>query len=162
MTDKKSYLSLLQRIKKGGLKLKNKKIFIFFISVFLVLIVGCSNGIKNEESKIVVEKQVNEVDKYKLYNQITDSKDVQKVKDILNNISWENAKVSMPHPPDYRFHFEDISTKNKSTGLIYELWISPNKDKVELVDSESKYVQLNKEKSSELFKIITGINLNEV
>lgn len=124
--------------------------------------VGCSNGIKNEGNKIIVEKQVIGTDKYELYHEIKDDKEVKKIKDILSGNIWENAKVSMAKPPDYRFNFEGISAKNKSNGVIYALWISPNKDKVELViDSESKYVQLNKENSEELFKIIAGKNLYE-
>jgi hypothetical protein len=117
--------------------------------------VGCSKGIKNEENKIVVEKQVNGTNKYELYNEIKDSKEVQNAKDILNSIKWENAKVSMAYPPEYKFHFQH--TNSKISGVIYELWISANKDKIELViDGESKYVQLDKEKSEKLFKIITG------
>lgn len=143
--------------------MKTNKIFIVFISMFLVLLVGCSNGTKIAGDKIVVEKQVGKTDKYEYYNKIKDSKEVQKVKDILDSISWENAKVDMVSPPHYKFHFEDTSEKQKSSELIYELWISPNKDKVELVVSnESKYVQLSKEKSAELFKIIAGKKLDDV
>jgi hypothetical protein len=47
--------------------------------------------------------------------------------------------------------------------LLYELWISPNNEQVELViDIESKYVQLNKNKSAELFEILTGKKLSDV
>ena len=141
--------------------MKTNKIFIVFIAMFLVLMVGCSNGIKNEGNKIIVEKQVNGTDKYEIYNEIKDNKELQNAKDILNSIKWENAKVSMAQRSEYKFHFED--TNSKTSGAVYELWISPNKDKIELViDGESKYVQLDKEKSEKLFKIITGKNLTEV
>jgi hypothetical protein len=148
--------------------LKTNKIFIFLISIFLVLTVGCANGtknesnrIKNEGNKIIVEKRVGEADKYEYYNEIKDSKEVQNAKDILDTISWENAKASMAYPPHYKFHFED--TNSKSSGVIYELWISPDKGRIELVvDSASKYVHLNKEVSEELFKIITGEELDGV
>jgi hypothetical protein len=140
---------------KGGISLKNNKIFIIFISLFLVLTVGCANGIKNEGNKIVVEKRVGEADKYEYYNEIKGNKEVQNIKDILDNIRWENAKVSMAYPPHYKIHFEDNDSKVK--GVVYSLWISPNKDKVEIViDSASKYVQLNEQVSAELFKVITG------
>lgn len=148
--------------------MKTNKIFICLISIFLVLTVGCTNGtknernrIKNEGNKIIVEKRVGEADKYEYYNEIEDSKEVQNAKDILNTISWENAKVSMAYPPHYKFHFED--TNSKSSGVIYELWISPDKGKIELVvDSADKYVHLNKEVSGKLFKIITGKELDDV
>lgn len=77
--------------------------------MFLVLLVGCSNGTKIAGDKIVVGK----TDKYEYYNKIKDSKEVQKVKDILDSISWENAKLSMVSPPHYKFHFEDTSEKQK-------------------------------------------------
>lgn len=94
--------------------MKAKRVFISSILLFLVLIVGCSNGIKNEGNKIIVEKQVAGTDKYELYHEIKDDKEVKKIKNILNSTIWENAKVSMAKPPDYRFHFEGISAKNKS------------------------------------------------
>ncbi|MFD3158684.1 hypothetical protein ACFIJ5_17890 (plasmid) [Haloimpatiens sp. FM7330] len=142
--------------------MKTNNIFIVFIGVFLVLMVGCSNVIKNEGNKIVVEKIVGENDKYEYFNEISDSKEVKNVRDILYSISWENVKVNMTRHADYKFHFENSKEKHKSNGLIYDLWISPNKDKIELViESESKYVQLNEEKSKELFEIITGKKLNE-
>ena len=138
------------------------------ISIFLVLMVGCTNRIKNEGNKILVEKRVSEVsesDKYENYNEIKDSKEVQNIKDILNSIDWGNAKVKvdMVSPPHYKFHFEDTTEKQELNGLIYELWISPDKGRIELViDSESKYLHLDKTKSAELFKLITGKNLDEV
>lgn len=74
--------------------------------MFLVLLVGCSNGVKNKGNKIVVEKQINGEGKYELYNEIKDSKDVQNAKNILSSIKWENAAVNMVHHADYTFHFE--------------------------------------------------------
>ncbi len=148
------------------ISLKTNKKIIVFISIFLVLLVGCSNGTKIKGNKIVgdkivVEKRVGEADKYEYCNEIKDSKGVQMVNHILDNISWTNAEVSMVHPPDYKFHFEN--TNGNASGAVYELWISPDKGGVELViDSESKYIHLNKEKSLELFKIITGKKLDEV
>lgn len=138
--------------------MKINKIFIALISIFLVLIVGCANGIKNEGNKIVVEKRVGESDKYEYYNEVKDNKEVQNIKDILSSINWgnEKVKVNMVSPPNYKFHFEDTTEKQELNGLIYELWISPGKGSIELViDSESKYLHLDKAKSAELFKLIT-------
>ena len=145
---------------KGVIYLKTIKIFIDFMAVFLVLIVGCSNEIKNDGNRIVVEKRVGDENKYEHFNEINDIEEVQKVKGILDKISWENAEASMAYPPHYKFQIVDTNKEQKSNGLIYDLWISPNKDKVELViEGESKYVQLNKEESAELFEIIIGKNL---
>jgi len=147
--------------------LKTNKIFIYFISIFLVLTIGCANGIKNEKNrinnqgdKIIVEKRVGDEDKYEYYNEIKYSKEVQNTKDILNSITWEDAAVSMAYPPHYKFHFED--TNSNSSGVVYQLWISPDKGRIELVvDSATKYVHLNKEVSGKLFKIITAKELDD-
>lgn len=136
------------------------KILVAFITVLLVLITGCSNEIRNEGNIIVVEERVGEGDKYEHTITIEDRKEVSKVKEILDNISWGNSIVSMAYPPQYKFYFEDNSKNKKSSRLVYQLWVSPNKDKVELV-LEGKYVQLSKEKSAELFKIITRKQLGE-
>ena len=129
--------------------------------MFFLLIAGCSNDNKIEGNKIVVHKQVNETNKYELYREIKDSKEVQNAKDILSSIKWKIAKVDMAHPPEYKFNFED--TNNKTSGPECGLWISPKKDKISLyIGMESKYIQLDKEKSQKLFKLITGNNLSEV
>lgn len=145
---------------KGVIDLKTYKIFTVFIAIFLVLVVGCSKEIKNDGNKIVVEKRVGEADKYEYFNEISDSEEVQTVKNILDKISWENMQVSMVRSSDYKFHFEDTLEEQKSNGLIYNLWISPYKKNVELVaEGKVKYIQLDMEKSAELFKIIIGKNL---
>jgi hypothetical protein len=122
-----------------------------------------SNEVKNEGNKILVQNRVGQDDKYEQLREITDKASVEKVKDILDNINWENAEVSMTHPPEYKFYFASNNEQLQSIKLIYELWISPNKDQVELViDSESKYVQLGKDNSAELFDILTGEKLSDL
>lgn len=82
------------------------------------------------------------------------------MKSILNDIDWENAKVNMAYPADYRFIFQFKNSEEKAVS--YELWISPSKDKVELViDAESKYIQLDTDTSAELFKILVGEELSD-
>lgn len=140
------------------------KYLIVFIGVFSFFIVGCSNEssneLQNEGNKILVEKRVGEENKYEHYKEIIEDSTVQKAKDILNSISWENAEVSMAYPPHYKFRFVD---DKEQSGLIYHLWISPNKDKVELViQGKGKYVQLSKSKSTKLFEAITGVKLSNV
>lgn len=45
--------------------MKTNKILIVFISILLVLTVGCGNGIKNEGNKIIIKKQIiDSADKY--------------------------------------------------------------------------------------------------
>lgn len=140
--------------------LKINKIIIVFIAVILVLMVGCSNTIKNEGNKIVVQKRVDESNSYEYLKEINDSNEVQNIKNILDNIDWENVIVDMAYPPHYKFKFEDTNKGDDIKMYNYSLWISPNNDKVELViEGEEKYIQLNEEKSAELFEIITDKKL---
>lgn len=140
--------------------MKNKKIIMSLATMIFLLIGGYLICIRGVGDKIVVEKSVLLSNKYELYKEIKDRKEVKRTNDILKTIHWENAKVSMVHQPDYQFHFENAKGKLNGTG--YGLWIRPDKDKIELVVfNETKYVQLDKEKSEELFKIITGKSLSE-
>lgn len=143
--------------------MKNFKYLTVFIGIISILLVGCSSEIETEEQYIAIQKRVGDENKYEDFKEITDNEQVQKVKDILNDIDWENAKVNMVHPADYRFIFQFKNPKIEAKAVLYELWVSPNKDKVELViDAEIKYVQLNTSKSAELFEILTGGKLSEL
>ncbi|WHY87174.1 hypothetical protein QNH39_04755 [Neobacillus novalis] len=148
---------------KGEIILKNIKCLIAFIGLISIFIVGCSNVNENEEQIIEVQKRIGDVIKYEDFNEITKNEQVQKVREILDDIDWQNAKVDMARPADYRFSFHFTNPKIQLEKIdLYELWISPNKDKVELViDAASRYIQLDKDKSAELFEIITGEKLSD-
>lgn len=139
--------------------MKRYKHLIVFLGIFLIFIAGCSKDINNKGNRIIVQKRVGE-NKYVQFKEINDVKKVLKIKNMLDNVDWENAQVSMVYPPNYKFHYENRNEQNKLNGLIYSLWISPGKNTVELViEGESKYGQLNKSKSVELFETITGERL---
>jgi hypothetical protein len=148
-------------LKKGGNTLKYIKYLVVFIGVFSFLISGCSS-IGNEEQKIKVQKRF-DTNNYKDFKEITKNEEVQQVKKILDKADWEDAKVDMVRRADYRFAFQFKDPSIQAKSLLYELWISPNNEQIELViDIESKYVQLNKNNSAELFKILTGKKLLDV
>jgi len=143
--------------------LKNPQYLIVFIRIISIFIAGCSNVIQGEEQYIEVEKRIGDENTYEEFNEITNNDRVQKVKKILDDIDWENAKVDMAHPADYRFAFQYENPEIKAKAVLYELWISPKKDKVELViDTKSKYVQLDAHKSAELFEILTSEKLSNL
>lgn len=142
--------------------MKYFKYLIVFLGIFSFFITGCSN-IQNEDQKIKVQKRFDIENNYKDFKEITKDEEVQKVKKILDKADWENAKVDMVRHADYRFAFQFKNPNIEAKTVLYELWISPNNEQVELViDIESKYVQLNKNKSAELFEILTGKNLSDI
>lgn len=130
---------------------------IVFIGIISLFTTGCFGGMEKEEQYIKVAKRVGDENKYEDFKKITNNNEVQKVKDILKDSAWENAKVSMVRPPDYRFVFQFKNPEIQAKAVLYELWISPNKDQVELViDAQGKYVQLDKKESAVLIEILTG------
>lgn len=140
------------------------KYLIALIVIISFFIVGCSKAVESEEQyiegqNIEVQKRIGDENKYEVFKEITNNEQVQKVKEILDDINWENAKVEMVRPPDYQFSFPNPEAK----VVLYKLWISPNKGTVELVISAaSKYIQLDKNKSAELIEILTGEKLSDV
>ncbi len=120
-----------------------------FVSIFIA---GCSN----QEQSIEVQKRIGVENLYEEFKMITNNQQVQNVWEIINNVDWETAKVQMALPPDYRFAFQ---FHNEAKAVLYELWISPNKDKVEIIKAGNKYAQLDRNKSTELFEALTGEKL---
>ncbi|WP_050615524.1 hypothetical protein [Bacillus testis] len=99
-----------------------------FMGIMFVLVAGCLNSVENEEQFIKVQKLMG--DEYEDFKKVTDKKKVQKVKDILYDSEWEHTKVDMARPADYRFIFQSPGIAAKA--VVYELWISPNKEQVNL------------------------------
>jgi hypothetical protein len=140
-----------------------QKLFLVLVAMFLFIVTGCVNAIENEGQKIEVQKRIGDENKYEDYKEITNNEQVQEVKKILGNVDWETKKVDMARPADYRFIFQFKNPEIEAKAVLYELWISPNKNKVELViDAESKYLLLNEEDSAVLFEILTREKLSEI
>lgn len=140
--------------------MKTKRLNFVLIALIFFVITGCLNRIENEEHKIIVQKRVGEENTYEDFKEVTDDAMVKKAKQILNDVDWKKAKVDMVRPADYRFGFQFKNPEIEAKAVLYELWISPNKDKVELViHAESKYTQLNTKDSAVLFEVITGEDL---
>ncbi|MED4019021.1 MULTISPECIES: hypothetical protein [Sutcliffiella] len=137
-----------------------KLVFLMFMSSVLISLVGCNfqsdskqvneANSKAEEEKLLVEKRVGTEDKYEKFKEITDKEKVEKALNILKNADWENAKVKMAHPPDFRIN-------NK-----YLIWLTPQKDMLEvIIQGENKYTKLSKKDSEVLYEIITEEKLGE-
>lgn len=139
-----------------------KNLFVF-IGISAFLMAGCSNdptanATESDGAKITVEKHIEE-GKFEPFKEITDSESVQKVEGILSSTDWENAEVSMASLPYVKFSLEEVEQADSDVPVYY-LWVSPNKDKVELViEGEGKYVQLNHRDSEDLFEAVTEENL---
>lgn len=133
------------------------------MGIISIFITSCSNLPDRNEHIINVQKRIGNEHQYEDFKEVDNNEQVQNAREILDTVDWENAEVTMAHPADYRFTFQNTNQKNKTKGVLYYLWISPNKDKVELtIHNQSKYAQLDITKSADLFEIVTGERLSEI
>lgn len=85
------------------MNLKGRNLSVVFIAIVIFIVMGCSNIIGNEDQTIEVQKHVD--NKYEDLKVVTDNKQVQQVKKILNDAHFENKKVQMSRPANYHFVF---------------------------------------------------------
>ncbi|MFC5465485.1 hypothetical protein [Lederbergia graminis] len=135
--------------------------YVIGIIIITLFMVACSY----QEQEIKVFQRIGSENKYEVMKVITDKEQVQTVRKMIDNINWEIVKFQMERPPDYKFAFQPTNAEVDVKTIQYQLWISPNKDKVGL-HGGSRYYQLNKENSAIIFEILTGekisnANVNE-
>lgn len=87
---------------------------------------------------------------------VTDNKQVQQVKKILNDAHFENKKVQMSRPADYHFVFQFKNSKIEAKAVLYQIWISPNKDIVEIILGGNRYAQLEEKMQLLCFGLLQG------
>ena len=98
---------------------------------------------------------------YEDFKVVTDNNEVMQVKKILKDTIFENKKVEMSRPADYHFIFQFKNPKIESKAVLYQIWISPNKDTVEIISGGNRYAQLEEKNAAILFRIVTGEKLAE-
>lgn len=129
-----------------------------------ILLVGCQGNdleIFDEKQNIVVEKQVGDEDEYEEFNTITDTKQVEEVRAILHDTHWKVAQVDFIRPPDYRFIYKYKNPNIEAKPMLHQIWISPKKDALEVMQGPQEYAQLPKAESARLFEILTGESLGD-
>lgn len=139
--------------------MKGRNLSVVFIAIVIFIVTGCSNMLGNEEQTIKVQKHVD--DKYEDLKVVTDNKQVRQVKKILNDTNFENKKVEMSRPADYHFIFQSKNPKIEAKAVLYQIWVIPNKDKIEIIAGNSQCVQLEGKNAATLFRIVTGDKLAE-
>ena len=124
-----------------------KVVYLMILLILIVKLVGCTKENESDYKKLIIEKRIKTSNDYEKFAEIIDKNLIKEVNDIIKNIKWDNSKVCMVRPPEYKFYFENLKDS------IYELWISPNKEQLEIViESKSKYIQLDEKESNKLLK----------
>ncbi|HDR4511741.1 hypothetical protein J8Y17_15795 [Bacillus cereus] len=140
--------------------MKDRNVSLVFIIICILIVTGCSNILGNEDQRIEVQKNIGD-NKYEDLKVVTDNKQVQQVKKILNDAHFENKKVQISRPADYHFVFQFKNSKIEAKAVLYQIWISPNKDIVEIILGGNRYAQLEEKNAATLFRIVTGEKLAE-
>lgn len=92
---------------------------------------------------------------FALAKTITDRQTVNEALRILSQIPWENAKVSMSRPPDYKIETVNPDPTASYEPVLYDLWITPQKDQFEVViEGQSKYGKIPQADSVRLLAIM--------
>ncbi|QHE52693.1 hypothetical protein [Pontibacillus sp. HMF3514] len=60
----------------------------------------------------------------------------------------------MPRNADYRFYRQYKNSETEVKAIMYQVWISDNKEQLEIIKPKG-YIQLSKENSSILFEVLT-------
>ena len=140
--------------------MKDRNVSLVFIIICILIVTGCSNILGNEEQRIEVQKDIGD-NEYEDFKVVTDNNEVMQVKKILKDTTFENKKVQMSRPADYHFIFQFKNPKIEAKAVLYQIWVIPNKDKIEIIAGNSQYVQLEGKNAATLFQIVTGEKLVE-
>ncbi|MED0935986.1 hypothetical protein COE20_20640 [Bacillus cereus] len=140
------------------MKFRNWSLVIISICIFIIT--GCSNVIENEDQRIEVQKRIGD-NEYEDLKVVTDNNEVLQVKEILHGTTFENKKVEMSRPADYHFIFQFKNPKIEAKAVLYQIWVSADKEKLEIKSGDNQYALLEGEHAATLFQIVTGEKLAE-
>ncbi|MDA1883571.1 hypothetical protein [Bacillus cereus group sp. BY105LC] len=138
--------------------MKDRNVSLVFIIICILIVTGCSNILGNENQRIEVQKNIGD-NEYEDFKVVTDNNEVMQVKKILKDTTFKNKKVQMSRPADYHFVFRCKNPKIEAKAVLYQIWVIPNKDKIEIIAGNSQYVQLEGKNAATLFQIVTGEKL---
>ncbi|MES9752629.1 hypothetical protein ABWK33_17980, partial [Bacillus wiedmannii] len=137
-----------------------KHLSFVFIVICIFIVTGCSNILGNEDQTIEAQKHIGD-NEYEDFKVVTDNNEVLQVKKILDDTTFENKKVEMSRPADYHFVFQFKNPKIEAKAVLYQIWVSTNKGKMEIKAGDNRYAQLEGKHAATLFQIVTGEKLVE-
>ncbi|SME43287.1 hypothetical protein BACERE00185_04843 [Bacillus mobilis] len=140
------------------MKFRNWSLVIISICIFIII--GCSNVLENKDQRIEVQKRIGD-NEYEDLKVVTDNNEVLQVKKILHDTTFENKKVEMSRPADYHFIFQFKNPNIEAKAVLYQIWVSANKEKLEIKAGDNQYALLEGKHATTLFQIVTGEKLAE-
>lgn len=131
------------------------------MAFLLICLTSCTmNAIQPKGDQVTVQKRVAETSDYTLLHTINNPKQVQSIRNIASTIQTNNVIADMVRPPDFKFFFKNKERAPSDKNIVYDLWVSPNEDQVEIIiEGQHTYVQLDKKQSANLFELLTDEKL---
>lgn len=133
--------------------MKNLYYVVVLTGVCFILLTACLKPVFSGDQYILIEKRVGEEEKYEEFKKVTAQRKVEKVRAIIQNARWEKAEVERERPPDYLFFFQFKDSDVEAKAILYELWVSPAGDHIELVRN-NEHAQLDQGVSAEMMEIL--------
>ncbi|MEC2074781.1 hypothetical protein [Metabacillus fastidiosus] len=109
-----------------------------------------------EKQEIEVQKCIGNDHNYEDFRKITDAKQFRKVNETLNESDWESVKIEMSRAPNYQFVFQFENSNIKSKAILHKVWVSSDKDIVQILKQDNQYTQLTNKDATALFDILIG------
>lgn len=141
--------------------MKLRNICMGLIVIFIVVLMGCSNGTTNktqtkkETEFIKVETPVGNTNTFKEFRKVTDEKQVQQVKEILKEAKWTYSILDTVRPASYQFTFQSNDSKTKKDVVLHQILVDSDQGILIIIRDDKEHTQLTKEQSSTIFEIIT-------
>jgi len=126
-----------------------------FLLFSMIALVSCDENRPSFEQNLTLHFSKPDGQEYSIYKKIEDNETVNTLLGILQNVSWENAKVSMSRQPDHKILTVNLDPTVSYEPVIYAVWQSPKKDILEvIIEGQSKYGKISKENTKVLLSAL--------
>jgi len=133
----------------------NLKKVVYGILLLTLLLTGCVS----ESGEIIrVDMRNKENNQYETVKTIMDSDKVTEVKNILNEVKWQDGNWATTREPAYIIYFfldKDETEGKQAPSAVYELYVQPNDNLIGILSDSEKYAKLSEEDSQKLMSILT-------
>ncbi|MBT2636766.1 MULTISPECIES: hypothetical protein [unclassified Bacillus (in: firmicutes)] len=133
---------------------------VFGLLLLTLLLTGC---VSEPREIIRVDMRNKENDQYETVKTIMNSDEVTEVKNILNEVKWQDGNWATTRDPAYIIYFflDQHETEGKQApSAVYELYVQPNDMMVGILSDSEKYAKLSEEDSQKLMSILTYVDNN--
>ena len=128
------------------------KVLLLLVTIALIISLIYKFLIYDKKQRIEVHKLVLNENIYEEYKNVTKQNDVNEVRRIIKDTTWESSTSKPSRPADYIFVFQYVNPKLEAKAISYQLWIE-DKNRVEIYRDTDEHTLLSKEDSTIILDI---------